>query len=160
MTKRRGSDWTWRTVECMRQMNPMTITISNACFHFLILLLILIVWLSELWFLWIYLVVFISWFCRFLRINKGNNKLSNSEQSSKGKVKTHKYINRQNQSTTEKLWKPKWPWIGTGISKEMVGWIRRLFVCLLFSWVRVSLLLSFLCCIFFCFVCLRPVSHI
>jgi hypothetical protein len=27
----------------------------------------------------------------------------NSEQSSKGKVKTHKYINRQNQSTTGKL---------------------------------------------------------
>jgi hypothetical protein len=26
---------------------------------------------------------------------------SNSEQSYKGKVKTHKYINRQNQSTTE-----------------------------------------------------------
>ena len=28
-------------------------------------------------------------------------KLPNSEQSNKGKVKTHKYINRQNQSTTE-----------------------------------------------------------
>jgi hypothetical protein len=27
-------------------------------------------------------------------------KLSNSEQSYKGKVKTHNYINRQNQSTT------------------------------------------------------------
>ena len=51
-------------------------------------------------------------------------KLSNSEQSNKGKVKTHKYINRQNQSTTGKLWKPYWPWLGTGISKEMVGWIR------------------------------------
>jgi hypothetical protein len=33
-------------------------------------------------------------------LNKGNN---NSEQSYKGKVKTHKYINRQNQSTTGKL---------------------------------------------------------
>jgi hypothetical protein len=32
-------------------------------------------------------------------------KLPNSEQSSKGKVKTHKYINRQNQSTTGKLGK-------------------------------------------------------
>jgi hypothetical protein len=32
-------------------------------------------------------------------------KLPNSEQSYKGKVKTHKYINRQNQSTTGKLWK-------------------------------------------------------
>ena len=28
-----------------------------------------------------------------------------SEQSSKGKVKSHKFINRQNQSTTGKLWK-------------------------------------------------------
>ena len=30
-------------------------------------------------------------------------KLPNSEQSYKGKGKTHNYINRQNQSTTEKL---------------------------------------------------------
>jgi predicted ferric reductase len=30
-------------------------------------------------------------------------KLPNSEQSYKGKVKNHNYINRQNQSTTEKL---------------------------------------------------------
>jgi hypothetical protein len=30
-------------------------------------------------------------------------KLPNSEQSYKGKVKTHNYINRQNQSTTETL---------------------------------------------------------
>ena len=30
-------------------------------------------------------------------------KLPNSEQSYKGKVKTHKYINRQNQSTTGTL---------------------------------------------------------
>jgi hypothetical protein len=33
--------------------------------------------------------------------NKGNNKIT--EQSSKGKIKTHKYINRQNLSTTVKL---------------------------------------------------------
>jgi hypothetical protein len=32
-------------------------------------------------------------------------KLPNSEQSYKGKVKTNKYINRKNQSTTGKLWK-------------------------------------------------------
>jgi hypothetical protein len=32
--------------------------------------------------------------------NKVITKLPNSEQSYKGKVKTHKYINRQNQSTT------------------------------------------------------------
>ena len=30
-------------------------------------------------------------------------KLPNSEQAYKGKVKTHNYINRQNQSTTGKL---------------------------------------------------------
>ena len=35
--------------------------------------------------------------------NKGNNKIPNSEQSYKGKVKTHIYINRQNQSATGKL---------------------------------------------------------
>jgi hypothetical protein len=32
-------------------------------------------------------------------------KLAKSEQSSKGKVKTHKYISKQNQSTTGKLGK-------------------------------------------------------
>ena len=34
----------------------------------------------------------------FILSNKGNNKIT--EQSSKGKVKTHKIINRQNQSKT------------------------------------------------------------
>jgi hypothetical protein len=33
-------------------------------------------------------------------------KLPNSEQSYKGKIKTHNYINRQNQPTTGKLSKP------------------------------------------------------
>jgi hypothetical protein len=33
-------------------------------------------------------------------------KLPNSEQSYKGQVKTHKYIYRQNQSTTGKLCQP------------------------------------------------------
>jgi len=47
-------------------------------------------------------------------------KLPNTEQSSKGKVKTHKSINRQNQSTTGKLGNRKGPRLGTGISKEMV----------------------------------------
>ena len=37
---------------------------------------------------------------------KGNNKITELEQFYKGKVKSHKYINRQNQSTTGKLWKP------------------------------------------------------
>jgi hypothetical protein len=36
-------------------------------------------------------------------LNKGNNKIPNSEQSYNGKIKTHNYINRQNQSTTGKL---------------------------------------------------------
>ena len=39
-----------------------------------------------------------------IMLYKGNNKIT--EQSYKGKVKTHNYINRQNQSTTGKLWKP------------------------------------------------------
>jgi hypothetical protein len=51
-------------------------------------------------------------------------KLPNTEHSSKGKGKTHKSTNRQNQLTTGKLGKPQWPWLGTGISIEMVGWIR------------------------------------
>jgi hypothetical protein len=34
--------------------------------------------------------------------NKGNNKITELEQSYKGKVQTHNYINRQNQSTTGK----------------------------------------------------------
>jgi hypothetical protein len=43
-------------------------------------------------------------------------KLPNSEQSYKGKVKTHKNTNRQNKSTTGKLGKPQWPWLCTGLS--------------------------------------------
>jgi hypothetical protein len=39
--------------------------------------------------------------CALLKI-KVITKLPNSEQSYKGKVKTHNYINRQNQSTTGK----------------------------------------------------------
>jgi hypothetical protein len=58
------------------------------------------------------------WNCYSLWLNVGKyentcfmqirviTKLPNSEHSYKGKVKTHKYINRQNQSTTRKLWKP------------------------------------------------------
>ena len=38
--------------------------------------------------------------CKQIRVI---TKLPNSEQSYKGKVKTHNYINRQNQSTTGKL---------------------------------------------------------
>jgi hypothetical protein len=35
--------------------------------------------------------------------DKGNNKITELRTSYKGKVKTHKYIHRQNQSTTGKL---------------------------------------------------------
>jgi outer membrane murein-binding lipoprotein Lpp len=35
--------------------------------------------------------------------NKGNNKITEHRKSYKEKVKTHKYINRKNQSTTGKL---------------------------------------------------------
>ena len=38
---------------------------------------------------------------KIYHMNKGNNKIT--EQSYKGKVNTHKYINRQNQSATGKL---------------------------------------------------------
>jgi hypothetical protein len=48
--------------------------------------------------------------CTFSRLYakwiKVKTKLPNSEQCYKGKVKTHNYINRPNQSTTGKLWKP------------------------------------------------------
>jgi hypothetical protein len=40
-------------------------------------------------------------------LNKSNNKIT--EQSSKGKGKTHKSTNRQNQSITGKLGKQQWP---------------------------------------------------
>jgi hypothetical protein len=36
-------------------------------------------------------------------VYKGNNKITELRKSYKGKVKTHNYINRQNQSTTGKL---------------------------------------------------------
>ena len=38
-----------------------------------------------------------------LHINKGNNKITELRTIVQGKVKTHNYINRQNQSTTGKL---------------------------------------------------------
>ena len=51
-----------------------------------------------------HLLIQTQWYLSFCyHADKGNNKLPNSEQSYKGKVKTHNYINRQNQSTTGKL---------------------------------------------------------
>ena len=40
---------------------------------------------------------------RNIYINKGNNKITELRAILQRKVKTHKYINRQNQSTTGKL---------------------------------------------------------
>ena len=47
-----------------------------------------------------YLVQFMEFRSEVFKI-RVITKLPNSEQSYKGKVKTHEYINRQNQSTTE-----------------------------------------------------------
>ena len=49
------------------------------------------------------IVLVVAWGIRVI------TKLPNTEQSSKGKDKTHKSTNRQNQSTTGKLGKPQWP---------------------------------------------------
>jgi len=38
---------------------------------------------------------------KVIKVSKGNNKIT--EQSYKGEIKTHMYINRQNQLTTGKL---------------------------------------------------------
>ena len=52
-------------------------------------------------FVFFYFVIKDKWHSLISPYDKGNNKIT--EQSSKGKVKTHKYVNRQNQSTTGKL---------------------------------------------------------
>jgi hypothetical protein len=62
--------------------------------------LILALWIIRISIFWCPIFIFFGW-CSIRIITK----LSNSEQSSKGKVKTHKYINRQNQSTSGILWK-------------------------------------------------------
>jgi hypothetical protein len=54
----------------------------------------------------IYNIAYSMYNIAYLMYIKVITKLPNSEQSYKGKVKTHNYINRQNQSTTGKLWKP------------------------------------------------------
>ena len=51
-------------------------------------------------------------------------KLPNTEQSSRGKVKTHKSINRQNQSTTGKLGNRNGPdLVQAVISDKMYDWM-------------------------------------
>ena len=63
---------------------------------------VLSLFILALWFRWWHTSVQLSLKYTIRVISK----LQNSEQSYKGKVKTHNYINRQNQSTTRKLWKP------------------------------------------------------
>ena len=67
-------------------------------------------------------------------------KLPNSEQSYKGKVKTHNYINRQNQSTTGKLW--------TETMFVLIQWWNRNYLPFRGSWVHLWLL----CCSLFIFL--------
>ena len=64
----------------------------------------------KMYYTCIYIIVMVGIFClkylcfRFNQFKiKVITKLPNSEQSYKGKVQTHNYINRQNQSTTGKL---------------------------------------------------------
>jgi hypothetical protein len=45
-------------------------------------------------------------FCIFKLLIKVIRVITKLPNSYKGKIKTHKYINRHNQSTTGKLWKP------------------------------------------------------
>ena len=63
------------------------------------LLIITVIMLGLLCMLYKTVTVLMLW-CMLIKVI---TKLPNSEQSYKGKVKTHNYINRQNQSTTEKL---------------------------------------------------------
>ena len=69
---------------------------------------IYIKWVSMLYllkfcFLFVFIPPFLFYHCPSACPIKVITKLPNSEQSYKGKVKTHNYINRQNQSTTGKL---------------------------------------------------------
>jgi hypothetical protein len=63
------------------------------------LLIITVIMLGLLCMLYKTVTVLMLW-CMLIKVI---TKLPNSEQSYKGKVKTHNYINRQNQSTTGKL---------------------------------------------------------
>ena len=63
---------------------------------------VLSLFILALWFRWSHTSVPLSLKYKIRVISK----LPNSEQFYKGKVKTHNYINRQNQSTNGKQWKP------------------------------------------------------
>jgi hypothetical protein len=84
----------------------------RAMFYFVIQYSRFIVWFRIMWLFFsqrVVAMIFYTIWKEFVPIEykiKVITKLPNSEQSYKGKVKTHNYINRQNQSTTGKLWKP------------------------------------------------------
>jgi hypothetical protein len=64
--------------------------LSSSCVSYLNVVCVFI--LSELWFLWIYLVVFISWFCRFLRINKGNHHFFRNACTKSGSLRFSQFF--------------------------------------------------------------------
>ena len=67
---------------------------------------IFLLWTVGMLHIYVYVYCFYAYdiACQnFTHIIKVITKLPNSEQSYKGKVQTHNYINRQNQSTTGKL---------------------------------------------------------
>ena len=107
----------------IKKFSQIYISCMNDSAPFLYYLYCICKWVCQL-FSFLFIVVS----CRYKQPNvlplmcgiRVITKLPNTNQSSKGKGKTHKSTNRQNQSTTGKLEKPQWPWLGTGISKEMV----------------------------------------
>jgi len=55
--------------------------------------------------------------------NKGNSKIT-EHLAIFQRERQNSYVNKQTKSVTAgKLGKSQWPWLGTGISKEMVDWI-------------------------------------
>ena len=51
-------------------------------------------------------------------VHKGNNKITEPRTILQRESQNSQVYKQTNQSTTGKLWKPQWPWPGTGISKE------------------------------------------
>jgi hypothetical protein len=91
--------WQWKPVkkETLRQKkDDFNFPIVNFPF-------ICVVFKRVSVYLWVQFVVLFSLTCSFISM-RVITKLPNSEQSYKGKVNTHRYINRQNQSTTHWAW--------------------------------------------------------
>jgi hypothetical protein len=55
--------------------------------------------------------------------NKGNNKIT-EHRAIFQRESQNSYVNKQTKSVNNrKTGKTQWPWLGTGISKEIVAWI-------------------------------------